>query len=164
MFDTTPDLIIETGSVSGGAALYLAWLVDMFNPSCRVVTVEPLNNNNSSWSSHWNQVGNNSREAVMFHQRVTVLTGYVCTCHRCHTLMHCTSVPLSLCNSATRSTCTPVRIISTDQTRGASIVVIIRHDARSPSICLYKHTVMMHHCALPVTVVLGPLTLTLATI
>ena len=108
LFDTTPDLIIETGSVSGGAALYLAWLVDMFNPSCKVVTVEPLSNNNSSWSSHWSQVGNNSREAVMFHQRVTVLTGYLCTCHRCRTLMQCASVHLSLCHCATGSTCTPV--------------------------------------------------------
>ena len=42
LFDVKPDLIIETGTNSGGAALYMAVLMEAINPACRIFTIDTV--------------------------------------------------------------------------------------------------------------------------
>ena len=42
IFDTRPDLIVETGTNSGGSALYYSFLLEAINPVAKIVTVDPL--------------------------------------------------------------------------------------------------------------------------
>ena len=42
LWDVKPDLIIETGTNSGGGALYMATLMEFINPSCKIFTIDTL--------------------------------------------------------------------------------------------------------------------------
>lgn len=42
LYDVKPDLIIETGTNSGGAALYMAVLMEAINPSCKIFTIDTI--------------------------------------------------------------------------------------------------------------------------
>lgn len=40
LWDTQPDLLIETGTQNGGAALYYAAMMQLYNPNARVLTID----------------------------------------------------------------------------------------------------------------------------
>lgn len=40
LYDVKPDLIIETGTNAGGSALYLASMMSVINPKCKILTVD----------------------------------------------------------------------------------------------------------------------------
>jgi cephalosporin hydroxylase len=42
LWDVKPDLIIETGTNSGGGALYMATLMEYINPACKIFTIDTL--------------------------------------------------------------------------------------------------------------------------
>lgn len=45
LFDTQPDLLIETGTQNGGGALFYASLMQMYNPDAKVLTIDVMNVN-----------------------------------------------------------------------------------------------------------------------
>ena len=42
LYDVKPDLIIETGTNSGGCALYMAVLMEAINPDCKIFTIDTV--------------------------------------------------------------------------------------------------------------------------
>ena len=40
LYEVKPDLIIETGTNSGGSALYMSHLMEAIRPECRIITVD----------------------------------------------------------------------------------------------------------------------------
>jgi cephalosporin hydroxylase len=42
LYDVKPDLIIETGTNSGGGSLYMAVLMEAINPECKIFTIDTL--------------------------------------------------------------------------------------------------------------------------
>ena len=75
LFDVKPDLIIETGSNSGGSSLYLSWLMETINPDCKIVTIEAQKGGIGYWHNHWKQA-TDPRQHPLFMKRVTAIEGF----------------------------------------------------------------------------------------
>ncbi|KAK3259394.1 hypothetical protein CYMTET_31606 [Cymbomonas tetramitiformis] len=72
LFDIKPDVIIETGTNSGGSALYMSFLMEAINPDCKIITLDlqPLD----YWHAKWHQAVD-PRDSIYWKRRVTQLVG-----------------------------------------------------------------------------------------
>ena len=99
LVDVRPDLIIESGSNSGGSALWLSHLMEQIRPECRIVTIEAAKGGIDYWHAHWRQ-SVDPRTRPLWQKRVTAINGF--------------STDLGI-----------VRRIDTEFTRQASTVLVI---------------------------------------
>ena len=53
LYDVKPDLIVETGTNSGGSAVWMVSMMSMINPSCKVITADVKHPD--EWAAHWNK-------------------------------------------------------------------------------------------------------------
>ena len=75
LMEVKPDLIIKTGSNSGGSALWLSFLMEHIRPECKIVTIEAIEGGISYWHEHFKQASD-PRSHVLWKTRVFAIEGY----------------------------------------------------------------------------------------
>lgn len=69
--DVKPDLIIETGTNSGGSALFYAFLMMAINPACRIVTIDIMDI--THWATKFKVQVRDPRSFSFWKERVTAI-------------------------------------------------------------------------------------------
>jgi hypothetical protein len=69
LMEVKPDLIIKTGSNSGGSALWLSFLTEHIRPECKIVTIEEIEGGISYWHEHFKQASD-PRSHVLWKTRL----------------------------------------------------------------------------------------------
>lgn len=80
LWDTQPDLLIETGTQNGGSALFYAFIMNQYNPYAKVVTIDKAHVDEYkplySIKDHCKQLGcKNATDNPLWKQHVTFLQG-----------------------------------------------------------------------------------------